>query len=53
MFPFQQWSRERATILRGTHLAYLVFMLNLDIVDKNSVRENSYLCRSVFGFEET
>jgi hypothetical protein len=34
MFPLQQWTRERGIILRCTHLAYLVFMLNLNIVDK-------------------
>ena len=34
MFLLQRWLRERTTILRYTHLAYVVFMLNLNIVDK-------------------
>jgi len=34
-FPLQQWLRERASVLRYTHFAYLVKFILLPFVDVN------------------
>jgi hypothetical protein len=48
-FPLQHWLRERATILRYRHIAYLVYLLN-DVKEITRYVEITSVCPSVCAF---